>query len=364
MSNKGNKNVVLIVCDCLRSDCAYNEKIMPFLSNLRKRKDFYYNKNSYTNAPGTYFAMPTMLTGYMPFEKTNQAGIDKYNSDQFLPRLYKKIGFTTIGITANLVTSRAFGFDRFWDTFIDLWKARKKAIKKKLRADKIFKSLQTIKLNRENNLIFLHFIDPHSPYIPNNLVAKQKSEAMKLFIKLTKNKTCLTLKDIENMKLLYKEECKYLDRYLKLTISYLEMKLKWDKTKLVITADHGEAFYETNYLQHERDHIDNLHHINTPLITKNIKLSKKTYWTTDIYNMLLPDTLPKVKSHQVCIGYKKVFDSVADIKDRLKNPKIKQKYIPYIKNDLKNIKIIKNIKQLQYKCQKNYILKYKSYINT
>ncbi len=355
MSKKNSKNVVLIVCDCLRCDCAYDKDIMPFLSSLRNHKDYKYTKNSYTNAPGTYFAMPTMLTGYMPFEKTNQAGIDKHNSDKFLPKLYNEIGYTTIGITANLVTSRAFGFDKFWDTFIDLWKARKKPVKQNMSGEIIIESLKSIKLKKEKNFIYLHFMEPHSPYIPSNLNAKQKREAMELFTKLTKNKTCLTLKDICKMKSLYINECKNLDKHLKATINYLKRKINWDETKVIITADHGEAFYETNYLQHERDHIDNPHHINTPLIVKNIKLSKHTYWTIDIYNLLTPDKLNKRKTYPACIGYKKVYDSVADIKDRIKGTKIVQKYMPYLENDLHRIKLIKSTSGLPYKCRKNYV---------
>ena len=358
-------NIVLIVCDCLRTDYAYNDEVMPFLNKLKNRN--YFSENSYTNAPSTYFAMPTMLTGFMPFEVTNKSGINSSNLNNYLPKVLKNRGYNTYGITANIVTSRLYGYDKHYDVFEDFWNKKSRtrkgkklrsiasiipknikntllkparsitkkffrnqnvSIRDKVRGAQIVNVLKEQPLTKDKNFIFMLFMEPHSPYAPVNK-KQQFKKIEELTMKLYKNDKSITKKETETLQKLYEEECTILDSHLKETFSHLQHSLDWDNTKFIITADHGEAFGETGYYTHPNEKIDNIHHIKVPLITndKTLVQNKPTIWTKDIYDSIL-DKKRKGES-SFCISYTKRDSKTV-------NPK-NQVYEPLQRNNLKEV---------------------------
>lgn len=200
-------NIVLIVADCLRQDYAYDPEIMPFLNSFKDQN--WYSTNAYTNATETSFAVPTLLAGFIPFEIINKPGIHNEHLVRYLPKILKDQGYTTIGITGNVVTSKYFNFHQGFDYFQDFLHSHKrqdkisdilkkivqkipKSIKsiplykqlvkifkekeiikdqniniaQKVRGDIILDELKSLDIKKESNFVFLHFMEPHSPYAP------------------------------------------------------------------------------------------------------------------------------------------------------------------------------------------------------
>ena len=59
-------NIVLIILDCLRKDHAYDSEIMPYLNSQAYKKI----SDAFTSCTTTWGALPTLMTGHMPFAKT------------------------------------------------------------------------------------------------------------------------------------------------------------------------------------------------------------------------------------------------------------------------------------------------------
>ncbi len=383
MSNiKEDKNIVLIVCDCLRTDYAYDPEIMPFLNTLKKK--WTSADKAYTNASSTYFAMPTMMTGFMPLEVTDKSGINSSNIKNYLPKIYKGRGYKTTGITANIVTSRLYGYDKYFDFFEDFWETKSSerkyrklksiasripesikktllrpvkritkkflknqnvSIQSKVRGKQILNTLKKQDFEKKGNFIFLLFMEPHTPYAP----IKRKDEFKKIekiTKKIYKKESKITEKEATYIKRLYEEECKDLDNYIKKTIEHLKSKIDWECTTIIITADHGEAFGETGYYTHPNERVDNINHIRVPLVTNNKAFIKNTdkVWTKDLYNFLSKNSQEE-NNYNFCVGYKAVEGKI------LPN---KQRYEPIRINNLKRIIPVDNVKEI-YKKRKNKI---------
>lgn len=373
-SENPRDNIILIVCDCLRSDHAYNKEVMPFINHLAENK-----REAYTNAPDTYMAMPTLMTGLMPFEKTALSGINSSNRESYLPKILTKNGYTTYGITANTVTSSYFGYNKYFDFFIDFWDRKEKTthelptwlhnvhnkiplflkenllfkkakalanrltgsqnfnISSKITAQEIVSEVKKIKFKPNGNFLFLHFMDTHLPYVPRKNKIK-KSRLLKLITKIYSLPHELKKFEIAILKQLYMEEAQYLDQEIRNLITYLKNSFNWKNTKLILTADHGESFGETDYFLHPRSRVNNTqHHIQIPFITKGIELKTKRIWTHDIYSLLLGQPLLKRKHKDLCVGY--------EIYKRSSH-RSQIKYKPSVLNDTKTIS--KNIRRLPY----------------
>ncbi|MCA9374796.1 sulfatase-like hydrolase/transferase [Candidatus Dojkabacteria bacterium] len=370
-------NYVFIICDCLRVEQAYDTEIMPFLNKLKELNSS--SDRAYTNAPSTHFAVPALMTGFIPFQRTRYAGINDDNSDEFLAKIFQEQGFRTYGITTNAVTSRAFGYNYGWDYFEDYWGDMKSLnevkkgivkslpepirehiikpifkmlrgkvltpvkVKEDIRGGKIVKTLEKLQLKKKTgNFIFLHFMEPHSPYIPKELSKKQQIKAVELNNKLQYQPEELNEDEIKDLKDLYIQECKDLDKCLEHVFEALKNLLEIDKTRIVITADHGEAFNETGYTEHKTDcPIDNMSHLTVPLVTVNLPLDKKNdYWSVDINRMFNPASKGfKGTERAICVGYKSLKGSSVK----------KKKYTTSYIFDLKNSRKIDDIASLPFK---------------
>lgn len=387
MQGKAPKdNVVLIVCDCLRNDHAYDPVIMPFLNEFKDSNS--YTEKAYTNATNTHLAMPTMMTGYMPFERTNRSGINRKIANRYLPKVLKSNRYKTYGITANIVTSGNFGYNLSWDSWEDFWEKKKGQskqitirkisdklpqslkdsvlspirklvrkqmpaqitdVKNKVRADQVYERVKSLPLEKEGNFIFLHLMEPHSPYGTKDDIEKYGEKAIKaLTSKVYDNPKKLSFEDILFLRRLYKNECIFLDKMLMKIITYLFKVLDEKNTKVIITADHGEALGETDYFMHKSTEVSNTHHIKIPLISKGFDLDRKRgYWTIDIYNSCMPFKELEVEIKPYCIGYKKTTVSL---------PGIVSSYEPCIIYDTEKITDVKKVRELPYMVGKEEII--------
>jgi len=228
-------DIYLIITDALRYDVAkdleFAKKAPLFLENV------------YSNAPSTHFSLPSIMTGELPFSLSDYAKIPSDLNFLYLPVILKKLGYSTIGITANTVTSHYFGYSAGFDVFEDfatsiksnlkdpsfaystqsMWRKVKEGVKiilrkfpfvielkvrrfyffyhswflkhfidsnfsstNKVRASAVVEEFKKIsaKVNKNTPIFaFFHFMETHTPYAPLSLSKEEMKLAQELTIK-------------------------------------------------------------------------------------------------------------------------------------------------------------------------------------
>ena len=105
-----------------------------------------------------------------------------------------------------------------------------------------------------DQFLFLHLIDVHWPYLPPDDYIDRFgrphdiSGALKLVT--SRRKAPPSPADVEDLIRLYDAEIAYADEHLGRLIQDLKSRGLYDDALIIVTADHGEAFYEHGHWQH------------------------------------------------------------------------------------------------------------------
>lgn len=266
-------NVILLTVDALRADHVgyhgYERDTTPFLDSLADRVarfDTAISASSHTRE-----ALPALLSGAYP--DVFAANEYRCATETVADRL-STAGYATAGFHSNPYVSRAYGYDSGFDTFDDdlrLGRNRfmalvQRALDKFLlnkgeyhaRAETINrKSLEWLDESDEPCFLWNHYMDPHGPYNPPEGYTfadreLSNSEAHDLYQKCIKRPDEVTDEEIELLIDTYDGEIRYLDDQLRKVFDALNDRGLLDETLVVVTADHGDAFYEHGYYTHPR----------------------------------------------------------------------------------------------------------------
>ncbi|MFC4407867.1 sulfatase [Haloarchaeobius iranensis] len=281
-------NVILLSADALRADhlsCyGYHRDTSPVLDELAEESIRF--TNAYSASSHTREAIPALLTGKYP-----DVAIDsKYHlaSDTIASTLSEE-GFSTAGFHSNPFVSRAYGFDRGFDVFDDdLRMGQNKLIALAQRAlDKIRnrhyaraeeindRALSWLDSLDDDKPFFLwnHYMDTHGPYEPSGEYATHfrherisDKEAQSLYQRAISNPASITNEERELLIDLYDGEIRYNDAKIGALIKSLRNRDLLEKSLLIITADHGDAFGEHGYYEHPRYLHDEITHV--PLLVR------------------------------------------------------------------------------------------------
>jgi arylsulfatase A-like enzyme len=251
--------VVVVVIDTLRADHlpAYGYKVdtAPFLSRLAREGVVF--ERAYSPASWTAPATASLFTSLYPVQHGVVLGlrvtgrlkaVDERvrlrtlpESLETLPEVMKRSGYATFAVTHNLNISAkmgfAHGFDRFENSTkedtADRLNARLMAWKKDL--------IET----SPRSFLYLHYLDPHSPYREREPWFDSKSVGHERVISA------------------YDSEIRFVDEQL----AQVYDALGWQhETLLVVTADHGEEFWEHGAVGHGRSLFGEV--LNVPLIVR------------------------------------------------------------------------------------------------
>ncbi len=159
----------------------------------------------------------------------------------------------------------------------------------------ITKFLEEIK--DENFFVWYHIRTPHLPYDPpeeyireflNGLTADQeKIRIIREKKMIVKGKDNIEFTDTEKkfVEVLYEADVKYLDSQIGEVIEKLKELGIFDKTIVVLTADHGEELFEHGWIGHASTSLDgHLYNeiIKIPLIIRTPDIKKRTYIQTPV----------------------------------------------------------------------------------
>lgn len=246
--------VVLVSIDTLRADhlssYGYERQTSPFLDQLASNGTrFEYARSA---SPWTLPAHATMLTGQLP--ATHHIVDDSVSLSPDIPILAEEMnkkGWATGGVVSTMYVSSLFGFDRGFDFFedFDLLSERKNLAGDVEAEDIIDTAISWFTKQSADKpvFLFLHFYDVHyayeapAPYDTTFDRAPQKDDLKyKNYFHFKKKKVDAAQQAHQIAQ--YDEEILYVDAQLKRLADAIDGKR--DDIRWVITADHGEEFWE------------------------------------------------------------------------------------------------------------------------
>ncbi|MBD3228040.1 MAG: sulfatase-like hydrolase/transferase [Candidatus Lokiarchaeota archaeon] len=339
MVNK-KPNLILLTIDALRLDhlsiMGYKKKTSPYLDKLA-RKGFFF-KQAITNGPWTLPSFSSIFTSIYPFHQGGYSPLPQNKTT--LAEVLNLKGYKTIALHSTPVLSRFYGFDRGFDKFFDNMTNSETLLNNKIinklynkiadfflninvfkriqyyililfynfivgsveyykKAGSLFKkALRLIEKykngkDKKKPLFFwIHLMDPHDPYLPVEWSIKKINTnklAQKEIKYIQEHPEYLSIlreyEMTEKIMELYDGEIRYIDSKIRWFFNELK-KRNWLKNTLtIITADHGEEFYERGQYGHNAQLYDEL--LRVPLIFISDKLKAiKNEQKKDINNII------------------------------------------------------------------------------
>jgi len=253
----GPPDIVLISVDTLRADhvgaYGYARDTTPFLDRLAASGARFDHARS--PSPWTLPSHTTMLTGLNPF--THLVVDDDVKVDlsvPVLPEVLKRAGYATGGFVSTLYVSRRFGFERGFDAFDDFdITSEKKNLRGEVDAEHTVDAALKFARARDGQplFLFLHLYDAHYPYAApapydshfDRPGGKGDARYRNYFYH---GEHPLEAEQLTHQIAQYDEEIRYLDAQLaRLKEALGDREVLW-----MVTADHGEEFYERGHWGH------------------------------------------------------------------------------------------------------------------
>jgi arylsulfatase len=276
-------SIIIVTIDALRADhlsCYGYTKIET--GNIDKiAKDGYLFTNAYAVTSWTTPSMMSMLTGKYPdVHRCIDYSHRVPDGIMSIPQILKSYGYRTEAIIANMNLSPRFGFSRGFHRYIQYGDIQYLSLFKDTRLSNLFQRFQSLFLgglhlvkdstfwatekmkrsiisNKEESLfLWVHYMDPHAPYeppieyIPD---AYEPSEDTIVYLKenpVVYGGKSYDRSDKNSILNLYDGEILYVDDKLGEVIDLLKDNELYNKSLIIITADHGEAFWEHNLRDH------------------------------------------------------------------------------------------------------------------
>jgi arylsulfatase len=286
----GKPDIILITIDALRADhlgtYGYSRPTSPSIDAFAREAVVV--QDAVSQAPYTKASMASLFTGLFPtahkafttsrtFDNTMTGHVSGAlpSTDVLSPRLktlaecLTDAGYQTIGINTNPFLISDFGFGRGFAQY-DFLTGRD--VEVATASAVTSKALAHIDARDRQRPLFLwlHLMEPHSPYTPPDRFRQMfppkgppltvPAEAIPAWIRVD-NST-----DANFYAALYDAEIRSADEALGTFFDGLKQRKLWDRSVVMLTADHGEEFYEHGGFEHNRTLYDEMLHV--PLIVK------------------------------------------------------------------------------------------------
>lgn len=272
------RNVVVLLIDTMRAD-----KLKPFNPRTRVRTpvldqvatDGAVFSKAHSPENWTKPSVASVLTSLWPATHgTKQDPSVLPEQAVMLSEVFKQSGFSTATVLANGYVSDRFGFDQGWDHYTNFIRDNKPT-----GAEYVFKAAgDWIEQNKDKRFfVYIQTIDPHVPYDPpaeflsmydsqpyEGIVQPRQTASQLEQAKRNPPTVTFTDRDRQRLAALYDGEVSYHDRELGKFIDRLKQLGLWENTLFVITADHGEEFYDHQSYGHGHTLYEELLHV--PLI--------------------------------------------------------------------------------------------------
>ena len=271
-------SVLLIVLDAARAASVgaygYGRRTTPELDRIAAEGVLF--QKSYTPAVYTLGAMSSLWTSQYPDRHHAEVSYaDRLPADRLtLAEALTERGVHAAGFIANPMAGRAFGFERGFSEFDQVYErfpegSRGEAFRRVLP--------EWLRRNASRRFFaYVHFREPHFPYDPGPPFETQFGPDAPLGREARRDKTWYTdvnqgrvkaaPEEIDHLVRLYDGNLAKADREVGLLRRSLEEAGLWDRTVVIVTADHGEQLYEHGYISHSAQVYEESTHV--PLIVR------------------------------------------------------------------------------------------------
>lgn len=306
-------NVIVLLIDTLRADhlstYGYKRPTSPAIDALAANGARF--DAAYAAAPWTRPSVTSLMTSLYPSSHDVQSEWSKLPNDvPTLAELMKSRGYRTAAFSANRQVSPMFGLGRGFDTF---WNSKLPTLlaqtsmggwRKLLRNFVLAKLLASAHVDDAHGawslratdaatvnkevvhwfdrepqtspyFLYVHYLDPHHPYsAPEDDLNPEKLDQLALHrvvdIPVKRRPYPLTqfdepnASDLAGIQALYDAEIRYVDREIGRLLDTLRARGLLDNTYVVVTADHGEEFYDHKQWLHGNSLFEEL--VRVPLV--------------------------------------------------------------------------------------------------
>lgn len=277
-------NVVLISIDSLRPDhlgaYGYDRRgISPHIDALAAEGVVF--ERAVSTTTWTLPAHASMLTGLYPVVHGVHGADDRLPEAAVLvSEAFQEAGYATRAVVAAPYLNAAFGFDQGWDTYDDAtsifesrpenaddshWKTTSPEVHRR--------ALEALDAVGEGPFfLFVHYWDVHYDYAPPppyDTMFDPDYEGTVTSLNFYWNDAIrpgMAPRDLQHIVALYDGEIAYTDSYVGRLFDELRDRGLWDDALVVLTADHGDEFFEHGEKGHERNLFGTT--LDVPLIVK------------------------------------------------------------------------------------------------
>lgn len=228
-------HLVFLLLDALRADAlaAYggDPTLMPELNGFLANSDRF--QDMQVNATWTRPSVASFFTG-LAAEEHGARSVQNFLGEEFvtLPELLQQQGYTTAAfVTNHAAAGRKTGFAQGFELFVEFpHKPYARAAEVRSAVERRLPLLISPPgaAGARPLFLYLHFLDPHEPYLSGS--APRGKRAAEYWAA-------------------YAAELRYLDRELGALLRYFESVLE-GPVVTVVTADHGEEFFEHGQYSH------------------------------------------------------------------------------------------------------------------
>ena len=272
-------DIIFVLVDSLRSDhvgCyGYSRDTTPFIDRFSKEECVRFE----TVIPGGSWTQPAVMTLFTAMSVDGHRRVLpklSHNKDAItLAQALRSNGYQTIGITANSMTHRRFGYAKGFE----LWDDFSATLPPDAGIDKIASGyargatltrMGLAKLRKRDVsrplFLFLFYMDPHWDFYPPPPYDKRFSKhgPQRGIWQTPKEKVT---NEIRNLAVdAYDGEISYCDSAISNLIENIKLTPRWNNTIVVIAGDHGESFWERGFSGHGNDLHDS--ELKVPLIIR------------------------------------------------------------------------------------------------
>jgi arylsulfatase len=285
---KAVERVVLITIDAQRADdlTCYDARGTPTPGIDGLARDGVLFENAYASSPWTQPSVASILTGLSPWSHGIVDSIIRLPEGvATLAERFAEQGYATAGFTANAVLADPWGFSQGFDEFHGFPKpwlggsigAR---IADALRGSQTTPALQTDLVLRWLDahprtpfFLWVHYLDPHLPYapppdfLPPRLPGSTVSDSFGTWSRAVRvGDVVLSPLDQERVRSLYRAETRSVDWNVGRLLDRLREHGLYDGSLIVLSADHGEEFWEHDGFEHGHTLYDEV--LRVPLLVK------------------------------------------------------------------------------------------------
>lgn len=233
---KEPQNVIFLTVDALRADmpwAGYDKAIAPNLTELAKEAVVYENHRSTSSY--TAQTVATWLSGQFAstLYRTGMFFTNYFDSNEWISEAMQKKGIATMAVHAHLYFDRSPGLRQGFDVWQMVpglsWNAQTdESVTGEKSAAAIIELLSDANRTKGQFFLWSHLMDPHDVYV--------KHEGAPDFGKDNRGR--------------YDSEVWFTDQQIGKILAYAKTQPWWDRTVVMISADHGEAFGEHGMYKH------------------------------------------------------------------------------------------------------------------